>query len=336
MGVSTDWLVSRVSANIEAFSGSSPDHVLGNPLRSIFSGSAEHALRNLASQLRGVDAIERAFNMALMADDVVHASRRVRAGHEMLSVAEAEVVRGGEGLALNVLEAGWLSADPDAVAARADALETLLVEANRRVAAASEAAGDARRGFMPLDVPGDDAAAAAANAEQARAEMAVQADAYLAKRAQVVTLRWAVERYRKERQSPLLIRASTLFRRLTLERYVELRIDHDAATPRLLGVRHDGRHAVDVEAMSDGTADQLYLALRLAVVEQSIAAGIRLPFLADDLFINFDDDCATAGLQVLAELATKTQVRFFTHHAHLAGIARTVVGADLHSECALG
>jgi hypothetical protein len=126
-----------------------------------------------------------------------------------------------------------------------------------------------------------------------------------------------------------------LFRRLTLERYIELRIDHDAATPRLLGVRDDGRHAVDVEAMSDGTADQLYLALRLAAVEQSIAAGIRLPFLADDLFINFDDIRSTAGLAVLAELATKTQVLFFTHHAHLAAIARTVVGADLHSECAL-
>ena len=270
-----------------------------------------------------------------MLDDAVQASRRVRAGRHALGVAEAEVVRGGEGLALDVLEAEWRTADPDAIAARADALGPLLGEANSRVTVASEAAGDARRGFMLLDVPGDDAASAAADAEQARAEMAVQADAYLLKRAQAVTLRWAIERYRKERQNPLLIRASTLFRRLTLERYTELRIDHDAATPRLLGVRDDGRHAVDVEAMSDGTADQLYLALRLAAVEQSIAAGIRLPFLADDLFINFDDERSSAGLEVLAELATKTQVLFFTHHVHLAGIARNVVGADLHSECTL-
>ncbi|MEG3124255.1 HWE histidine kinase domain-containing protein [Sphingomonas sp. GB1N7] len=68
VAVSTDWLVSRVSANVGDFSGLSPDHILGKPLRSIFSDNAEHALRNLASQLRGVDAIERAFNMPLMAD----------------------------------------------------------------------------------------------------------------------------------------------------------------------------------------------------------------------------------------------------------------------------
>ena len=103
----------------------------------------------------------------------------------------------------------------------------------------------------------------------------------------------------------------------------------------MLGLRDDGRTAVDVEAMSDGTADQLFLALRLAAAEQSVAKGMRMPFLADDLFINFDDERALAGFEVLAELAATTQVVFFTHHRHLAKIARDVVGADLHSECAL-
>lgn len=126
-----------------------------------------------------------------------------------------------------------------------------------------------------------------------------------------------------------------MFGRLTLGRYTELRIDYEAATPRLLGVRDGGQRAIDVEAMSDGTADQLFLALRLAAVEQSVAAGVRLPFLADDLFINFDDERARAGFEVLADLAHTTQVLFFTHHVHLAGIARGIVGADLHSECAL-
>jgi uncharacterized protein YhaN len=42
-----------------------------------------------------------------------------------------------------------------------------------------------------------------------------------------------------------------------------------------------------------------------------------MPFIADDLFINFDDKRAAAGFQVLNELAKKTQVLFFTHHQHL-------------------
>ena len=88
--------------------------------------------------------------------------------------------------------------------------------------------------------------------------------------------------------------------------------------------------------MSEGTTDQLFLALRLAAVEQSVAAGVHLPFLADDLFFNFDDDRSEASFRVLAELARSTQALFFTHHPHLPSTARSVVGADNHSECTLG
>ena len=116
--------------------------------------------------------------------------------------------------------------------------------------------------------------------------------------------------YRQERQDPLVVRASTLFRRLTLGRFAELRIDYDATAPRRLGVRDNGRQAIDVEAMSEGTADQLFLALPLAAAEQSVAAGVRLSFLADDLFINFDDDRAREGIEILSELAVVTQVLF--------------------------
>ncbi|MFC3216142.1 ATP-binding protein [Novosphingobium panipatense] len=133
----------------------------------------------------------------------------------------------------------------------------------------------------------------------------------------------------------MLLRASEIFRRLTIGRYAALRIDSDGPNSRLLGLRDDGRTVVDVGAMSEGTTDQLFLALRLAAVEQSIAAGVRLPFLADDLFVNFDDERSEAGFRVLAELARSTQVLFFTHHPHLAAIARSVVGEDLHSECSL-
>ena len=105
---------------------------------------------------------------------------------------------------------------------------------------------------------------------------------------------------------------------------------------QLLELRDDGRTVVAVGAMSEGTTDQLFLALRLAEIEQSVAADVRLPSLADDLFVNFDEERSEAGFRVMAELAKSTQVLFFTHHPHLAAIARTVVGADIHSECSLG
>jgi uncharacterized protein YhaN len=83
---------------------------------------------------------------------------------------------------------------------------------------------------------------------------------------------------------------------------------------------------VPVEGMSEGTVDQLFLALRLAAVEEAVDAGSRLPFLADDLFINYDDDRSAAGLQVLAELSRKTQILFFTHHRRLLELAEKALG----------
>ena len=55
-----------------------------------------------------------------------------------------------------------------------------------------------------------------------------------------------------------------------------------------------------------------------------------LPFVADDLFINFDNDRAAAGFEVLAELAQKNQVLFFTHHQHPVNIAQGTLGASVH------
>jgi uncharacterized protein YhaN len=54
-----------------------------------------------------------------------------------------------------------------------------------------------------------------------------------------------------------------------------------------------------------------------------------MPFIADDLFINFDDKRAAAGFRVLGELAKKTQVLFFTHHEHLLEVARKALGVRI-------
>ena len=82
--------------------------------------------------------------------------------------------------------------------------------------------------------------------------------------------------------------------------------------------------------MSDGTRDQLYLALRLAALELHLDQGHALPFIADDLFINYDDRRAKAGLQALATLSEKTQVIFLSHHDHLVPAVREVFGPDVN------
>jgi uncharacterized protein YhaN len=116
---------------------------------------------------------------------------------------------------------------------------------------------------------------------------------------------------------------------LTHGSFEALRVElDDKDVAHLIGVRPDGAR-VPVSGMSTGTADQLYLALRIAAVTDYLDRAAGLPFIADDLFINFDDDRAAAGFRVLGELAEKTQVLFFTHHQHLVEIARATLGGSL-------
>lgn len=265
----------------------------------------------------------------------IERSRAARALRGAVSEAEMTIKAAGDGKTLEELLDAMIDVDVDGLAARAQTLAADLAERNEKVAAAAAAHGDAQRVFANLESDADPAADSASDAEQARAELGVLSDQFILKRVQAVTLRWAIEKYRERHQDPMLLRAGQIFSTLTTGRYAALRIDNDGATPRLLGLRDDGRTVVEIGAMSEGTTDQLFLALRLAAVEQSVAAGVRLPFLADDLFVNFDDQRSEAGFQVLAELARSTQVLFFTHHPHLAAIARNVVGSEGHSECSL-
>lgn len=54
--------------------------------------------------------------------------------------------------------------------------------------------------------------------------------------------------------------------------------------------------------------------------------GHALPFIADDLFIDYDDKRAEAGLEALARLSEKTQVIFLRHHDHLVSTVQAVFG----------
>ncbi|WP_042442395.1 ATP-binding protein [Azospirillum sp. B510] len=279
------------------------------------------ALDRLGSFMNRAEVAEVALLPPLLDRSKAHQERLAR-----LAEAERQIVADGDALPLADLIAAWEACDPDMVASQSATLGQTLEALNKEVAEAANALGEARMVFQSLGQSSHGAADAAADAEAAKADMKAEADLYVLKRAQQLLLSRAVEQYRARRQAPLLTRAGTLFRTLTLGRFVDFRIDHDPSTPRLLGLRQDGETLVSIEGMSEGTRDQLFLALRLAAVEQSIAAGVRVPFIADDLFVNFDDDRAEAGLNVLAGLAASTQVLFFTHHAHLRNMGQAVDG----------
>ncbi len=130
-----------------------------------------------------------------------------------------------------------------------------------------------------------------------------------------------IERYREEHQGPILKRASDYFRQISLGSFSALRTDiNDQGRPVLIGVRPDGTW-LKVDGMSDGTRDQLYLALRLATLDWRLESNEPMPFIVDDIMINFDDDRSRATIKALSGLAERNQIILFTHHRRIVEIA---------------
>ncbi len=235
----------------------------------------------------------------------------------------------GDGLAVEALEEECADIDIDQTAAQEQSVIAELSELQQQLSAAAEQRAKAREAFQAIG--GDDAAARAAAARQeALARMSEVAERYVRVRTSALLLQWAIDRYRREKQAPLLNRAGELFATITGGSFTDLRVVYDAQDhAQLTGVRPDG-NLVPTSGMSAGTVDQLYLALRIASIKDYQERADPLPFVADDLFINFDDDRAGAGFRMLAELAESTQVLFFTHHQHLLDIAHRALGKSAH------
>lgn len=142
-------------------------------------------------------------------------------------------------------------------------------------------------------------------------------------------LRAGMARFRQSQQGPLLEAAGRHFAALTAGRYERLTVDEDKDGRMLLVAQRDDRSECPISALSEGTQDQLFLALRIALIEAHAASSEPLPFIADDLLVNFDDERATAAIRLLAELGRTTQVILLSHHDHVASIASRMGTAEV-------
>ena len=134
-------------------------------------------------------------------------------------------------------------------------------------------------------------------------------------------LREETERYRAENQDPVLKIAGGYFMELTLGSFTRLRTDVDDHGQLVLEAIRSNGNSLQVEAMSSGTRDQLYLALRLATLEWRMASSEPMPFIVDDILINFDDRRSASTIKALSTLGEKTQVILFTHHQKIVETA---------------
>ncbi len=124
------------------------------------------------------------------------------------------------------------------------------------------------------------------------------------------------DRELQSRFSPALNRrAGALLRQLTGGAYESVSVARDFSAQ----VRAEGEILPRMaSALSQGTVDQMYLAVRLAVCELALPAGDPIPLVLDDALANFDDERARLALDCLAELARERQILLFTCHSREA------------------
>jgi uncharacterized protein YhaN len=222
------------------------------------------------------------------------------------------------------------AASVDMAALRAE-LEDLTTQDEGLVNGLADFAGQRQAAKTALQAIGGSADAAKAEAlrQEAIAKMSDAVERYIKVYSAARLLKWSIEQYREAKQGPMLSAASAIFARLTLGAFDKLTVDFDSEPLKLLGRRPNGA-VVEVAGMSEGTRDQLYLALRLAALDMHLGQAHVLPFIADDLFINYDDERARAGLEALGDLSRKTQVLFLTHHDHLLSAVQKVFGSEVN------
>ena len=106
---------------------------------------------------------------------------------------------------------------------------------------------------------------------------------------------------------PAIIRqAEQYFALLTAHRYSRIRLTADGVKV----VRRD-QEVFLVEELSQGTAEQLYIALRLGFVTV-MSDQANFPVIIDDGFVNFDNVRRQRMLALLEKIAEKNQVIYFT------------------------
>ncbi|NGM23575.1 AAA family ATPase [Roseomonas stagni] len=287
--------------------------------RTAAAEAARAAARRAEAALGGLHALAGTDGLPALEEAVRQAARR-GALAESVAALRASLHVQGEGLPEAQLREEVEGFDPDQAALRLEAIERRQAELGHRRTELGAEQQAARARLSALEA-GRDAAAHAQDMQQHLADAQEAAERYARLHLARRLLKAGIERLRQDQQGPMLRAATHHFALLTAGRYTRLAAEEqDDGRTLLQAVRADGS-ACPIDQLSEGTRDQLYLALRVAAIEAHAAAAEPLPFIADDLLATFDDGRAASAITLLRQLGQVTQVILFTHHAHLAALA---------------
>ena len=246
-----------------------------------------------------------------------------------LESSERELRKLSAGATVEAFIAEASRVDPDGIEGRVTKIDEEIKTLGEEKSELDQRIGSERGELARMD-GSSQAAELAEESQRILGRLETEVEKYARLRLASAVLSFSVERYREKHQGPILKRTNELFAHLTLGSFEGIRAEfNQEGTPVLVGVRQEGKELVGVEGMSDGTTDQLYLALRLASLETYLENHEPMPFIVDDILIKFDNERAKAALRELGELSRKTQIVFFTHHRHLVELAEGSVDPSI-------
>lgn len=242
---------------------------------------------------------------------------------------EQQLVEQGEGQSLADLAAAADAIDIDQLASQLQNSQEHIQQLEQERSTIDQHIGELRTLLKQMDGNAN-AAQAADEAQMALTEVQELSERYMQVHLASSVLRKSMELYREQHQGPVIKRAGELFQRFTLGGFYGLKTDYTTNNdkPILVGLRTPDSAGILTSGMSEGTRDQLYLALRLASIEHHMAKKSNIPLILDDILIHFDDERSKAALEVLGELSEQTQIMFLTHHPRLVELAQAAVPND--------
>jgi uncharacterized protein YhaN len=219
--------------------------------------------------------------------------------------------------------------DTEVAAIAADSLDSevarLQLESERLTEEREEAAAEEERVAAELRrIESGDNALAEESRQAAIASLTRVRDEALLYHAAACLLQAGLDRLRASEDSGLLRRIGQAFSRITGGAYSGVDADEDEkGAPFLVALEAGAARSKRVAQLSEGTRDQLFLALRLVTLEDYAHRAPAPPFIADDLLQTFDDYSRTANaLAALTDLSQHVQVIVLSHHQRLADAAR--------------
>lgn len=147
------------------------------------------------------------------------------------------------------------------------------------------------------------------------------------------TVSVAFEKFRQDNQPELLRVASLMLADITRGEWNSVTVEQSPSGKNEPIIRVVGDRAPQgllITQLSRGTREQLYLCLRLALMQTS-HRGKHVPVLFDDIAVNFDRTRSEALAPIIKKIGQTRQVIYFTCHETTRDILAEHAGARIHS-----